>query len=234
MWTMKCGSQIFQYSLDSLPIQPLDSRDPRLSLVLAICSPLLRVITAPSSWHSLMFFTVVMVTTIATWAGHNPLIARDVRYCFTQFPCTAPAGIWAQRVKPFIFSWEKYFYCPKISLLLRFEWRQGNQDASMEKQPRVISPTLKSDPFFPDPLFIASTLCFHSNHSIWVQGKGFIEWNHSEQDFLSKIKHFKESDLVIHSLQGIWELSRALQDRGPLVCKIHSFCQSVTFIKDLP
>lgn len=81
---MKCGSQIFQYGLESLPIWQLDSRDPQ-SLVFAIYSLLLMAITITFSWHLSPVFYSCHSHNHSNLDGHNPLIAGDRRYSITQF-----------------------------------------------------------------------------------------------------------------------------------------------------
>lgn len=54
------------HSFESLPVRLLESKDPRHSLILTICSPSAMAVATPASWHVCMFSLVVIVITIAT------------------------------------------------------------------------------------------------------------------------------------------------------------------------
>lgn len=145
MWIMKCGSQIFQYGLSSLPRWPLDSRDSRQSLVLAICSLSLTEFSTPSSRHlSHVFHSCRSHTTIAAWASHNLLqletwdtVLHDIIPLLSTNRHAIPDS------QTNCFSQDKYSIPSKIALPLRSVWHQGTQEASTEKTTVTSSPLTK-------------------------------------------------------------------------------------------
>lgn len=159
------------------------------------------ILSHPLLGISLMFSIVVIVTTIAAWAGHNPLTAGDMRYSFAQYnsPVLYQLESGSRESKHLFFLQRIIPNPPKISLcsyktkskcyqgqrekywihtlwltlvFLLKVWVASGQPGSITEKTKVISLTLKFDQVVPNPLFIGCTLGFHTSHSIWVQDKG--------------------------------------------------------------